>query len=366
MAAHSSDLFLRAAFDSAQQGLLLVDGEGRIVMANRRMAAIFPDKAGSFAAGSSFATAFDLMSPQDEKGDPAGSAQRDLAKALMQGGQFQLSDGCWLNVSRSRMEDGGVFLVLADVTEIKEREQQYKEAMKNAEAANAARTRFLANISHELRTPLNAIIGFSEILSTRAYGPLGNSKYVDYAAHIHESGLHLLDLINNVLDMAKGDAGKLRVFVDAVDLDQILASCMRLTEEQCRRARLALDYVPYGEPLRVMGDSVKLKQVFLNLLSNAVKFTLPGGKISVDLRLGEDRQAVVTIADTGIGMAPADIPIALTPFEQVDNKFARRYQGTGLGLPIAKALVELQGGTIDIESELGKGTKVTVSLRRSE
>jgi signal transduction histidine kinase len=165
--------------------------------------------------------------------------------------------------------------------------------------------------------------------------------------------------------MAKGDAGKLQVFVDAVDLDEILASCMRLTEEQCRRARLSLDYIPIGKSLCVMGDAVKLKQVFLNLLSNAVKFTLPGGRISVGVRPTEDQHAVVTIADTGIGMAPADIPIALTPFEQVDNKFARRYQGTGLGLPIAKALVELQGGSIDIASELGKGTAVMVSLRCS-
>ena len=359
---------MRAAFDSAQEGMLLISREGRIVMANGRMAAIFPDKAASFVAGTSFATAFDLLSPRDEKdekGEAAGAPQLDPAEALMHGGQFQLADGRWMNVSRSRLEDGGVFLVLTDVTAIKEREQQYKEANKNAEAATAARTRFLANISHELRTPLNAIIGFSEIVTTQAYGPLGNSKYADYASHIHESGLHLLDLINNVLDMAKGDAGKLQVFLDAVDLDQILASCMRLTEEQCRRARLALDYVAYGKSLWVMGDSVKLKQVFLNLLSNAVKFTLPGGKISVELRPTEDQRAVVTIADTGIGMAPADIPIALTPFEQVDNKFARRYQGTGLGLPIAKALVELQGGTIDIESELAKGTKVTVSLRCS-
>jgi signal transduction histidine kinase len=305
------------------------------------------------------------MSSREKREEKDPSAPLDPAKALTQGGQFQLADGRWMNVSRSRMEDGGLLLIFTDVTEIKEREQKYREAKKNSEAANAARTRFLANISHELRTPLNAIIGFSEILSTRAYGPLGNSKYLDYACHIHESGLHLLDLINNVLDMAKGDAGKLQVFVDAVDLDEILASCMRLTEEQCRRARLSLDYIPIGKSLCVMGDAVKLKQVFLNLLSNAVKFTLPGGRISVGVRPTEDQHAVVTIADTGIGMAPADIPIALTPFEQVDNKFARRYQGTGLGLPIAKALVELQGGSIDIASELGKGTAVMVSLRCS-
>ena len=227
-----------------------------------------------------------------------------------------------------------------------------------------AKSRFLANVSHELRTPLNAIIGFSEIVAGEILGPGVNRKYRDYASNIVESARHLLDIINSVLDLAKNDAGKLRVADESVELNDIVEGCVRLVHEQCERAQLSLEVQPWHEPLRVNADSTKLRQVFLNLLSNAIKFTEPEGAISIAVEPVDAERVTVNIGDTGIGMAPEEIPIALAPFEQVDNKLARRYQGTGLGLPLAKALVELQGGDLAISSEPGKGTLVRVSLRR--
>ena len=167
-----------------------------------------------------------------------------------------------------------------------------------------------------------------------------------------------------MLDLAKNDAGKLRVSEEAVELNDIVDGCLRLVHDQCERAQLTLEVKPSPEPVRVSADSTKLRQVFLNLLSNAIKFTEPEGAISVAVEPVDSEEVAVTIGDTGIGMAPDEIPIALAPFEQVDNKLARRYQGTGLGLPLAKALIELQGGSLAISSEPGKGTSVRVSLRR--
>ena len=217
-----------------------------------------------------------------------------------------------------------------------------------------------------MRTPLNAIIGFSEIIAGEILGPGVNRKYREYASNIVESARHLLDIINSVLDLAKNDAGKLRVSEEAVELNDIVDGCLRLIQDQCDRAQLSLEVKPSPEPLRVNADSTKLRQVLLNLLSNAIKFTEPEGAISVAVEPLDSEQVAVTIGDTGIGMAPEEIPIALAPFEQVDNKLARRYQGTGLGLPLAKALIELQGGSLSIASSPGKGTQVRVSLRRHQ
>lgn len=279
------------------------------------------------------------------------------------GGECQLGDR-WFQLSRSDTGEGTYLLVFNDITALKEREQQYRDAKSQAEAASLSKSRFLANVSHELRTPLNAIIGFSEIVAGEILGPGVNRKYREYAANIVESARHLLDIINSVLDLAKNDAGKLRVADEAVELNGIVDGCLRLIQDQCERAQLTLEVKPSPEPVKVTADSTKLRQVFLNLLSNAIKFTEPEGAISVAVEPVDAERVTVTIGDTGIGMAPDEIPIALAPFEQVDNKLARRYQGTGLGLPLAKALIELQGGNLAISSEPGKGTRVRVSLRR--
>ena len=337
-----------AAFDTAAQGMAVVDARGRVIAANRRMTALARANTGRVLQGAVFAQVLDL--PSD---------------VIEHGGECQLADS-WFQLSRSDSGEGTCLLVFNDITALKEREQQYRDAKSQAEAASLSKSRFLANVSHELRTPLNAIIGFSEIIAGEILGPGVNRKYREYAANIVESARHLLDIINSVLDLAKNDAGKLRVAEEPVELNDIVDGCLRLIQDQCDRAQLTLEVKPSPEPVRVNADSTKLRQVFLNLLSNAIKFTEPDGAISVAVEPVDPDQVAVTIGDTGIGMAPEEIPIALAPFEQVDNKLARRYQGTGLGLPLAKALIELQGGSLSIASAPGKGTPVRVSLRRHQ
>ena len=345
-AAHDSSVL--AAFDAAVQGMAVVDARGRVIAANRRMSALARASNGSVLPGAEFARAFDLP-----------------PEVIEQGGECQLGEK-WFQVSRSDTGQDACLFVFNDITALKEREQQYRDAKSQAEAASLSKSRFLANVSHELRTPLNAIIGFSEIVAGEILGPGVNRKYREYASNIVESARHLLDIINSVLDLAKNDAGKLRVSEEPVEINDIVDGCLRLIQDQCDRAQLSLEVKPSPEPVRVNADSTKLRQVFLNLLSNAIKFTEPEGAISVAVEPLDSEQVAVTIGDTGIGMAPEEIPIALAPFEQVDNKLARRYQGTGLGLPLAKALIELQGGSLSIASAPGKGTQVRVSLRRHQ
>jgi signal transduction histidine kinase len=262
------------------------------------------------------------------------------------------------------MQEGGVFLVISDFSDVKEREERLTEARRQAEAASEAKSTFLANMSHELRTPLNAIIGFSEVMATEMFGKLGNPTYTQYARDIRQSGGHLLDIIGSVLDLSQNEAGKLKVTCQTVDLADIVSTSVTMMRDQCSRAKLTLFAVLPPEPIEVRGDPAKLRQVVLNLLSNAVKFTEAGGTITVSAETAADGAAVIQVTDNGIGMSAEEIPIALSAFGQVDSRLARRYEGTGLGLPLSKAIVELHGGTITIDSALGKGTNVTVILPR--
>ncbi len=216
-------------------------------------------------------------------------------------------------------------------------------------------------MSHELRTPLNAIIGFSEIISGQLFGNLGNVRYLDYSHDILRSGRHLLAVINDVLDLSKSEAGKMVLIARETDMREVLEDCVSMVREQCASAGLALSVTGMEQPLPMRGDAAKLRQIFLNLLSNAVKFTEKGGRVS--LSAGASAGSVeVTVADTGIGMDPQDVEVAFQPFAQVDNRLERRYEGTGLGLPLTKALVDLHKGSIAIDSARGRGTRVTVSF----
>ena len=246
---------------------------------------------------------------------------------------------------------------------LRERAEELTRARDEAKAADVAKSAFLANMSHELRTPLNAILGFSEILKTELLGPLNNERYRSYAESIFASGSHLLGLINDVLDFAKLDATCLDLQDEILDLHEIIVDCIRFMEPQATKGKVyLLDNIPAG-PLRVRGDKRRLRQIFLNLLSNAVKFTGEGGEVRVSAKPSVHGLDVL-VSDTGIGMSPDQIPLALERFGQVDNKLARKYEGTGLGLPLTKQLLELHGGTLSIESALGRGTTVTVSFPR--
>ena len=231
-----------------------------------------------------------------------------------------------------------------------------------AQAADRSKSAFLAAMSHELRTPLNAIIGFSDMIQSEVLGHLGHDGYRAYVGYIHTSGHHLLTIVNDILDLSKIEAGRMQLSVGAVALADVLLECDRLMASKAADAGIALTTVP-PEPLPpIAADQVKLKQIMLNLLSNAVKFTPSGGAVTVSAARIDEGRVVIAVADTGIGMTDADIALALEPFQQVDNAISRKYEGTGLGLPLTRALVALHGGLIAITSAKGEGTVVTVTL----
>ncbi len=215
-------------------------------------------------------------------------------------------------------------------------------------------------MSHELRTPLNAVIGFSDMICSETFGPVGSPKYLEYVKDIHGAGMHLLELINDILDLAKIEAGKIELYEENVDASHVIRSCLTLMKERAADAGVLLEHdIASGLPA-LRADERKLKQILLNLLSNAVKFTVAGGKVTIRTWFRTDGGYVFQVADTGIGIALEDISRALTPFSQIDGDLNRKYEGTGLGLPLTKVLTELHGGSLDLQSEVGVGTTVTV------
>jgi PAS domain S-box-containing protein len=234
-------------------------------------------------------------------------------------------------------------------------------AKEEAETASRTKSQFLAHMSHELRTPLNAVLGFSEVIRDAVVGPV-EPRYRDYAGDIHKAGQHLLNLINDVLDLSKIEVGRLALHDDPVSLADVVATCLRLVSERAREGQLAItEDLPADLP-PVRGDALRLKQVVLNVLSNAVKFTPAGGAVRITAARAPDGGITLAVIDTGIGMSAEDIPVALAPFRQVEGALNRRYEGTGLGLPLAKSLVELHDGKLDIESTVGSGTSVFIRL----
>jgi signal transduction histidine kinase len=231
-----------------------------------------------------------------------------------------------------------------------------------AERANQGKSGFLATMSHELRTPLNAIIGFSEMMIREVWGALGNAQYRDYVADIHQSGTHLLHIINDILDLSKAESGKLELDEEVFDPKDVVRSAMQLLSPRFHAGELTVSLELPNDLPPLRADERKTKQVLLNLLSNAVKFTAPGGSVLVSARFDRRRGLTITVADTGIGIAPNDLARVLEPFEQVDSPLNRTKPGTGLGLPLVKAIMELHGGQLELRSKLGAGTRVSATF----
>jgi two-component system cell cycle sensor histidine kinase PleC len=237
------------------------------------------------------------------------------------------------------------------------------EAKAKAEADSDNKSKFLANISHELRTPLNAIIGFSEIIKSETLGPVGHEQYKEYISDINNSGTHLLSLINDILDYSKAEADKLQVDSIEVDVAKILSTSLRLVQPRAEEAGVSLVKEISKEPQVILADPKRLKQAVLNLLSNSVKFTPEGGSVTLSSFIDHQKNLlIIQVKDTGIGIAQQDIAKAMSSFGQVDSKLSRKYEGTGLGLPLTKKLVELMGGKFQLESEQGLGTTSTLTF----
>jgi two-component system, cell cycle sensor histidine kinase PleC len=232
---------------------------------------------------------------------------------------------------------------------------------REAQAANHAKSEFLAAMSHELRTPLNAIIGFTEVMKLQIFGPVGSDRYMSYVDDIHNSGAHLLSIINDILDLAKAEANKLTLIEEQFDLCQIIDGCIRMFRDTAASQGVRLGFsMPRERPI-LRADLRLLRQVLINLVSNAIKFTLTGGSVTLSIQCN-DEGCRIKVEDTGIGIAHEDLDKILEPFVQVESAHSRKHGGTGLGLPLVKRIVELHGGTLELESEIGIGTRMTVSL----
>ena len=357
---------LQDAIESLSEGFALYDVDGRLVLSNSRLRELHAaiDPAFPLEPGSSFDAALRNLLEGSRIDDVDGLIRRRAAE-LEDGSsvwEAQLANGVWIQGTERRMRDGGVVAMRRDITLLKHREDQLRAAMIEAMGANKAKSEFLANMSHELRTPLNAIIGFSEMIESEIFGPLGNARYGEYVGDIRASGQHLLNIINTVLDLARVEAGKIVLSEGMVDIDATIDECASLMRERIMRGmlRLKLEIEPDLPVLRA--DPVRLKQVVLNLMSNSVKFTKAHGQIAVRAHRTPAGGIAIEIADTGIGMDPATIPRVFEPFSLGHATHSRAYAGTGLGLPLSKALVEEHGGKLVLTSALGVGTTATVTL----
>ena len=355
------------AIESISDGFALHDSQDRLVLCNSRIRELYSRMAHLFTPN---AIAPDLMRASVEYGyaDPGElSPDEWLIERVRRyreghdGTEFH-QVGRWMRITERRTVDDDYVSLHSDITEQKEREQALQTAKEEAEVANRTKSQFLANMSHELRTPLNAIIGFSEVLKDELFGPMKNTRYHQYAGDIFSSAKHLLTIINDILDVSKAEAGKMELLEDIFDLRHTIAGIERLIHARAGEAEVVIvNRVPTDLPA-LFADEGKIKQILLNLLSNAIKFTEPGGRITIEAGAFGGGECVISVGDTGIGMDADEIDIALTPFGQVDSSLARSYEGTGLGLPLCRALAELHGGRIELASTKGKGTTVRVSL----
>jgi two-component system, cell cycle sensor histidine kinase PleC len=389
--AQAAETRLRDAIESVSEAFVLWDRQGRLLMCNKNYRSFFrlePHVLKPGVAREELEAHAKIAMRQEF---PAVGGRKGVREA-------ELVDGRWVQISERTTAEGGLVVTAADITALKAQEEasrldeeelrrvvvnlersqeqlselarKYEAEKVRAEGANQAKSEFLANMSHELRTPLNAINGFSEMMAAEMYGPLGDTRYRDYARDILNSGQHLLALINDILDMSKIEAGKMNLRFEPVALEDVAEDALRLVRNRAEAAGLALR-LDFSDLPEVEADYRAVKQVLLNLLSNAIKFTPRGGMVTVRAERRDDplgERVRISVQDTGIGIPPDDLARLGRPFEQIESQHAKTQQGTGLGLALTKAFVEMHGGLLDLRSAPGQGTVATFSLpvRQSE
>ena len=358
---------LSTTFNSIIEALAVVDKDMRLAIWNAQYPKFFDLPDWLMKPGTPIEAVFRFnaergeFGPGDVEAHVAARMEMVVARKSTRY-EYTRPNGVVIEIRRSYLAGGGFLTTFADITERKRFENALQAAKEQAELANRAKTAFLANMSHELRTPLNAIIGFAEIIHQQLLGPIGTPRYLEYVADIHLSGNHLLEVINDILDLSKVESGHFELIEKTVDLERVLASALRLLGDKAAKDKLTVrTRMPAPRPL-VRADERVMKQILLNLVSNSVKFTPPGGVIEVAVDLAENGDLLLVVADNGVGFDLADLPRALAPFGQIDSSLTRRYQGTGLGLPLVNSLTQLHGGRLEIDSKLDVGTRVTVRL----
>ncbi len=363
------------AIEGTDDGFGLFDKDDKLVVANSHFKDYWPDLEHRVVVGASYEA---LLRASTEIRHPHLTPQQKEARIAdrMQSHrnpptrfERQFGDGRWFRVKEWATNYGGTGVIFTDITALKEREQSLRQseqaallAKKAAEDANRSKSDFLAKMSHELRTPLNAVIGFSEIMRDELFGPLGGKHYEGYVKDIHSSGSHLLSLINDILDMSKVESGTVELYEEEVELGTVIDESIRLVRDRADANSITVGVAHADDLPPLWADERKLRQILINLLSNAVKFTLEGGSVTVGAELDAEGKMVIRVADTGIGIDPEHLETVLTPFGQVESPLNRKYEGTGLGLPLTKALTELHGGTLEIASVFGQGTTVSISF----
>ncbi|NRG19369.1 PAS-domain containing protein [Rhizobiales bacterium] len=387
----TADLRLRDAIETISEAFVLWDSENRLVMCNSNYQTLHDLPPSLIRTGTPYSQVMATARQPVVNTSAIGASVSEASSSY----EAQLEDGRWLQISERRTKDGGFVSVGTDITALKRHEEKlmeserrqiatiadlrqsrqklevqaqqlvelaekYSEEKTRAEEANKAKSEFLANISHELRTPLNAIIGFSEIMNQEMFGKLGSEKYQEYCRDIHESGRYLLNVINDILDMSKIEAGRMELKSEEVDLGQIVEEVTRIVTPTAKEKHIIVE-AKANDDLMLSGDRRALKQILINLMANGVKFTQDGGTVSIEATRGGDTVDVV-VTDTGIGIAREHVPMLAQPFVQVENQFTKTHKGSGLGLAIARSLTELHGGRMDIQSEEGVGTRVHLSL----
>ena len=354
------------ALESINEAFVLCDTQDRVVLFNEKFRELHGPAGNAIAIGSRFDDIVRGIAGQGLVPEATGRIQEWIRERMArhrdpQGSfEMEMTNGQWYRISERRTMGGGIVGTMIEITEEKRREQELRRARDAAEIANRSKSEFLANMSHELRTPLNAIIGFSELMKNEVLGPIGVPSYGGYVRDIHDSAQHLLGIINDILDLSRVEAGKLKLFESTINIVAVVQGVVRLISDRATDAAVKIAVEAPTDMPALWADERLVKQMLINLLANAVKFTPRGGQVSVRLHQDPTGAIALMITDTGIGISETDMAKVMEPFGQADGSLRRRYDGTGLGLPLVRSFVELHGATFDLDSRVGAGTTAIV------